>query len=125
MKAISPLWLALVLAFGAAAHAHSNKTIVLTEQTEKPVKARVGDSVEIRLKSQPGTGFSWSPKSDASNLSPLPPMKGQAIPGGWQTQRFRFLAKRAGTYRLIFAYEQPWSGGTKAARTERFTIIVR
>lgn len=118
------IWPALILGLGAATQAHTSKTIILTEQAAKPVKARVGDSVEIRLRSQPGTGFSWLPKSEAAELNALPSMKGQAIPGGWQTQRFRFLAKRPGTYRLIFAYEQPWSGGIKAARTSRFTIVV-
>jgi predicted secreted protein len=124
VKVLAAVILTVASAYPAAVQAHAHKSVILTEQTAAPAKARVGDAVEIRLKSQPGTGFSWSPKSGAANLSPLPALKGQAIPGGWQTQRFRFVAKWPGTYRLIFAYEQPWAGGTKAARTKRFTIIV-
>jgi predicted secreted protein len=130
---VAASWRAIILGLSLAgasvcaapAHGHSGKTIILTEQTGKAVKARAGDVVEIRLRSQPGTGFSWSPKNHAAKVTSLPPIEAQAIPGGWQTQRFRFLAMRAGTYRLTFSYEQPWAGGTKGARSVTFTIRVR
>ena len=129
-----PAWwraivLGLSLAAGsmsaASAREPSGRTIILTEQTGKAVKARVGEAVEIGLRSQPGTGFSWFPKSHAAKVTPLPPIEGQAIPGGWQTQRFSFVAKHAGAYRLTFIYEQPWAGGIKGARFVTFTIKVR
>jgi predicted secreted protein len=129
MKTWRPIILGLSLAAGAAcaapALAQASKAIILTEQSTGVAKARVGQAVEIRLRSQPGTGFSWSPKNDAAKLTTLPPIQAQAIPGGWQTQRFRFLAKRAGTYRLTFSYDRPWKGGEKGARTIAFTIKVR
>jgi predicted secreted protein len=131
MKMVPASWRPIILGlsftagFAGAASAHANRPITLTEQTAGAVKAKAGEAVEIRLRSQPGTGFSWFPKSYAANLTPLPSIQGKAIPGGWQTQRFRFLAKRPGTFRLTFAYEQPWAGGTKGARTATFTIKVR
>jgi predicted secreted protein len=129
MKTWRPIILGLSLAAGSASAAsafgHAGKAIILTEQTAGAVKARVGQAVEIRLRSQPGTGFSWSPKNDAAKLKALPPIQAQAIPGGWQTQRFRFLARRPGTYRLTFSYDRPWKGGEKGARTIAFTIKAR
>jgi predicted secreted protein len=117
----------LELACGTAAtHAASrphgaNTTVVLTEQAAVG-QTRVGVPVEIRLRVQPGTGFSWFPKNLAPNLTAMRPIRGLAVPGGWQIQRFRFLAKHAGTYRLTFSYDQPWARGTKGARSLTFTV---
>ena len=120
-----PLAMLLALGWGAAFAHGTQERVIVTEQTAGAVKARAGEAVQIRLRSQPGTGFSWVPTSRAGSLTPLPPIQGQTIPGGWQTQRFRFLAKRPGTYRLTFSYDQPWKGGTKGARAAAFTIKVR
>jgi predicted secreted protein len=130
MRMATAICLAMVLTLGyGASSAHSRSeagtSIIVTEQTVKPVTARVGQAVQIRLRSQPGTGFSWVPKNYAASLTALSPIQGQAIPGGWQTQRFRFVAKRPGTYRLNFSYDRSWNGGTKGARTRGFTIKVR
>lgn len=99
---------------------------ILTEDSRGMISARVGVPIEIRLRAQPGTGFSWVPRVSASLVTELKPVRSsRAMPGGWQTQRFRFVAKRPGTYRLGFSYEQPWRGGTKGARTKGFLIIAR
>ena len=86
---------------------------------------KVGSPIEIRLKARPGTGFSWSPKKSAGTLSAMESIRGEAMPGGWETQRFRFLANRGGTYRVTFSYDQPWPGGVKAAQSKTFIITVR
>ena len=127
MKAVRAILLAmlLILGSGTAPARGAHGSIVVNEQTKGLVKAKPGEAVEIRLRSQPGTGFSWVSTNYALKLTPLPPIERQAIPGGWQTQRFRFVAKRAGTYRLTFSYDQPWKGGAKGARTATFRIKVR
>ena len=89
------------------------------------MRVKAGAPVEIRLRAQPGTGFSWFPKGPVSMLRSMEPMRGEGTLGGWETQRFRFSTKRAGTYRLAFTYDQPWPGGIKAARSKSFTITVR
>lgn len=126
------MWLpaALALSLGAvpaaANPAKSKPATVLTEQSRGLVTARVGVPVEIRLQAQAGTGFSWVPTRSTDVVTELKPLKGfKALPGGAQTQRFQFLAKRSGTYLLSFSYQQPWRGGTKGARTKTFTIIAR
>jgi hypothetical protein len=88
----------LGLACGTAAtHAASrppgaNTTAVLTEQAAV-AQTRVGVPVEIRLRAQPGTGFSWVPKNLAAHLTAMEPIRGPPIAGGWQIQRFRFLVE--------------------------------
>ena len=113
-------------ACGASERPDMREPMILTEQSpDAAAHARLGQPVEIRLRAQPGTGFSWVPQGPAKFLSPMEPIRGEALPGGWQTQRFRFSVRRAGTYRVTFSYEQPWPGGIKGARVRTFTIGVR
>jgi predicted secreted protein len=131
MAAISRLGL-ILLAFalagsGNAALARKSYATVLTEQSANWVtKVGVGEPVEIQLKTQGGTGFSWFPTSSASKVKALPPLKSsRMLPGGTEVQRFLFKSKRKGTYIVGFSYGQPWNGGTKGAKSRAFTIKVR
>lgn len=128
------IWLAtaFALSLGAAPTSASAKpakakpATILTEQSRGLVTAKVGVPVEIRLQAQAGTGFSWVPTRSADVLSEMKPIRGsKVLAGGAQVQRFQFLANRKGTYLLSFSYQQPWSGGTKGARTKTFTIVAR
>ena len=121
------LILGVVFASGTVAAAKAPQAIVLTGQSAAPVtKVRVGQTVEIRLDAQPGTGFSWGPTRSASTVTALAPLKpSRMLPGGTQIQRFQFKAARKGTYVLGFSYSQPWKGGTKSAKTRTFTIVAR
>ena len=129
-----PMWVATAFALSlgaappsaAAKPAKAKPAMVLTEQWRGLVTARVGVPIEIRLQAQAGTGFSWVPTRSANVLTEMKPIRGsKALPGGTQIQRFQFLASRKGTYLLSFSYQQPWSGGSKGARTKTFTIIAR
>lgn len=112
---------------GPAALTKTYGGVVLTEQSAGWVtKVRPGEPVEIRLKTQAGTGFSWFPTSSASKVKALPPQtSSRMLPGGTEVQRFLFKSKRKGTYIVGFSYGQPWTGGTKGAKSRAFTIKVR
>lgn len=119
--------LAVAAAPAGAKKAEGKPSLILTEDSRGVVTARTGVPIEIRLQAQPGTGFSWSPgRSGAGVLTELKPIQSsKPMPGAAQTQRFRFLSNRAGTYRLNFTYDQPWRGGTKGAQIKNFLIVVR
>ena len=128
------MWLAPAFALGlgaapasaSAKPAKAKPATILTEQSRGLVTAKVGVPVEIRLQAQAGTGFSWVPTRSTDVVTQMKPIRGsKALPGGAQVQRFQFVANRKGTYLLSFSYQQPWSGGTKNARTKTFTIIAR
>ena len=87
----------------------------------------VNSTVEIRLRAQLGTGYSWqlvTPDEDgfhsvgASTISPGP------LPGGWQEQIFSFTATKPGYYHLGFAYRQPWTAPEQALRRLGFNAVV-
>ena len=117
---------ALALA-GSAGVAHAKKpdTIVLTDNSANSVtKVWPGQPVEIRLKGQAGTGYSWQPTSWQSMVKELSSHKASR-PGGTEVQRFQFRTKSSGTYIVAFSYGQSWKGGAKRAKSRSFTIKVR
>ena len=112
---------------GSAALARAPQSIVLTAQSSKSItNVRVGEPVEIRLEAQAGTGFLWIPTRSASMVKAMEPLRPARMrAGGTETQRFRFKAKHKGVYVVSFSYAQPWSGGTKGAKSRSFTISAR
>jgi predicted secreted protein len=100
--------------------------MVLTEESSGAVqRLKVGESAEIRLRARFGTGFSWVAAHRSAGLIPLPQGGSDSPqPGGEAVQRFRFSSARPGTFRVVFDYKQPWSGGLKSGRAS-FTFEVR
>ena len=123
--------MACLAAFAASAPAASKRAEaaaakLVTEDSRSLVSMKVGQSLEIQLRAQPGTGFSWVAARQVPGLKEMKPVKGaRQMPGSAQLQRFRFTPERKGTYRLGFSYDQPWRGGTKNARTKGFVVVAR
>ena len=111
--------------FAESAMARDPDTIVLTSSSPpSPTKVWPGQPVEIRLKAQAGTGFSWRPTNWQSMIRELGSREASR-PGGKEVQRFLFRTKSKGTYFVNFTYGQPWKGGAKDAKSRSFTIQVR
>ena len=108
---------------GAPVLASQSATLLLTEDSSF-AKVDPGQAVEIRLKTQGGTGYSWRPTTYLSKIKELSTRQ-SAMPGGKEVQRFKFKSKKKGTYVVGFTYGQPWKGGTKGAKYRSFTIKVR
>jgi predicted secreted protein len=99
---------------------------VLTEDDSGQISyVAVGATFEIHLRSQLGTGYSWTPESPIeSGLTLLggPSSSAATSPGGWQFQTFTYSAVQSGHYHLVFAYRQPWA--TTVARRLTFELVV-
>ena len=89
-----------------------------------------GDTVEVRLHSTPGTGFSWKvlhvdnavlTQKKAPVFVPPP----QRIPGAEGHLVFDFLAAAPGRSTLQLAYSRPWEKDTAPARTFNVEVTVR
>lgn len=116
-----------VSACGASEGTAVDRGKVLTEGASGSVRTvAVREAVEIRLRAQPGTGFSWVPSGSSRGVISVDPVAPPgSMPGGWELQQFRFSASQPGTYRVTFSYSQPWDGGIKGARSLSFTFEVR
>lgn len=93
------------------------------------VHLTTGETLVVRLPSNPGTGYSWSVQwNDAAILQPRgePVLeKPEAGLGGAPgAQVFRFRALRAGSTGLAFAYHRPWEKKEAPARLYRVTVVV-
>jgi inhibitor of cysteine peptidase len=89
-----------------------------------------GDTLEVRLHSTPGTGFTWKVlQVDKSVLAQknapvfVPPP--QNIPGAEGHLMFDFLAVAPGRSTLQLAYSRPWEKDTAPARTFNVEVTVR
>ena len=95
-----------------------------TENTMDTMKARVGEPLNIRLASTPGTGAIWHLASEPANTNvrheDAEPI-GKGV-GGPVTQIFVFTAKRAGAYELVFVLKRAWE--TNVQSRTRVPIVV-
>jgi len=89
-----------------------------------------GDTVEVRLHSTPGTGFTWKVlQVDKAVLAQkkapvfVPPPRN--IPGAEGHLVFDFLAAAPGRATLELAYARPWEKDTAPARTFNVEVTVR
>ncbi len=94
----------------------------------KTIKTSVGQVVEITLKSNATTGYSWrvvsggnaalSQMGDDNYTAP-----GTPIPGKGGTQTFKYVARKAGSASVKLEYVRPWEAD-KPAQTwsAKFTI---
>ena len=81
----------------------------------------------IRLPTQPGTGYSWTPKGGSSLLRLVksyvePPT--HLLPGGTETQVYVFTPIASGTDELELGYRRSWEHEQPPARMVRFTVTV-
>jgi inhibitor of cysteine peptidase len=89
-----------------------------------------GDTVQVRLHSTPGTGYSWKVTQVNSAVLALqsapvfvPPPPG--IPGAEGHTLFNFQAAAPGSSTLQLAYARPTEKGVKPAQTFSIGVTVR
>jgi predicted secreted protein len=127
-KALLQSSVRLVALAGLLGSAYATSAVTLTEaDAGVPREVGIGATVEIRLRAQLGTGYSWSleaPNELGFHPVKAPSVSGGTLPGGWQDQIFTFSASEPGHYRISFAYRQPWTDSKTAQRRIYFDIIV-
>ena len=101
-------------------------------QNGQAITLNAGQELEIRLVTQPGTGYGWWPRDVASPvlaMAAAPVMlRGDAPPGlmgAPAPQLWRYAGFRSGTQALAFDYKRAWEQGVAPARTVGFTVTVR
>jgi len=122
------IFLYVLLATGVTVAQSSEEGIVITEQqANQTISARRGDSITIKLPTQPGTGYSWQFSSKNSKVAALEGQPeivpdGNVKPGGVETQVFHVRIRRGGKARLVMKYIRPWE--KQASPQKTFTITV-
>ena len=81
----------------------------------------------VRLPTQPGTGYSWTPRAASSLLrlaKSYHETPAHRLPGGVETQVFVFRPVASGTDEIELDYRRPWEHGGAPAKVFRFTATV-
>lgn len=121
-----------VIAIAATAFAQAPPRTVDVSDPQDGGKLMVyqGDTVEVRLHSTPGTGYSWqivdvNKTVLAQKKAPVFVPPPQSVPGAEGHTVFDFLAAAEGSSILQLAYSRPWEKGTAPAKTFSIDVTVR
>jgi len=125
-------WLLLfgsvVLACHAGQSSHSTHNVTESDKGSE-VALRVGDILEVRLRSQPGTGYKWYVHPNSSSLLTLiDETQTKPLTSGFDRpviQVFRFGAKRRGSGILLLHYIRPWEGARPDEETYNVRVSIR
>ena len=122
------IFLYVLLGTCVAVEQSSDEGIVITEQqANQTISAHRGETITIKLPTQPGTGYSWQFSSKNSKVAafegqPEIVPDGNVKPGGVETQVFHVRIRRGGKARLVMKYIRPWE--KQASPQKTFTITV-
>jgi inhibitor of cysteine peptidase len=115
---------------GAPQKSASSVVTITDEDNGKDIDLPAGDTLVLRLKSNPSTGYNWAIKGD-----PLPlrlvksstkknAQTGHAV-GAPVTQEFRLTAVSAGMASLTLEYRRPWEYNVTPAKTFNVKVNAR
>jgi inhibitor of cysteine peptidase len=106
-------------------------SVVVSESNYgKSIQVFVGQKLQVRLASNPTTGYSWSVRETPAQLQLTKSdyaadPQGKNAPGVARYQTVEFMAKSAGKGELKLGYRRPREKDTPPARTFSVTITVK
>ena len=127
ISSLTILTLCTLLFFGC------NSKIVDQSDSIEPgnITIKSGDTFEIKLESNPTTGYSWrlaeSPSGTIQNISNVyePRKTSGNIVGSGGTEIWTFKAVSKGNIILNFEYARPWEKDIKPIKKETYQITVK
>ncbi|WP_019645863.1 protease inhibitor I42 family protein [Novispirillum itersonii] len=128
-RLVSSLLVSSLLACGLAALLSAGAAAA--ERIEQ--RATLGETLEIRLRSNPSTGYAWTLDTASSQGVPgllrpagenySAPAGNPPPPGAGGAQVFRFEPQAKGQARLLFTYQRPWEAKSAEHVTEALITI--
>ncbi len=132
-RAVRPILrfsLALALLVAVAGELSAERVVDVSDPDNGgTVQLSRGDTLRVRLKSAPGTGYSWEIRTidaqmlaEASAWKFVPPPK--QIPGAEGHAVFEFRAAAAGRTTLEMNYVRPWERNVAPARIFKLAVNI-
>jgi len=119
----------LGFAFACADVACAQPRVIAIAEAQNGTTTTIGKDqiLEIRLPTQAGTGYSWTPA--ANPTVPLKLTRSDTTsadrPGGPQTQFFLLQPTNTGAGDVVINYSRPWEKDKPPARTFVLHVVVR
>jgi inhibitor of cysteine peptidase len=123
----APLWILLALLVSCT----YRSAIVLTETDDRrTVAIDAGETLEIRLASNPTTGYRWALANPVEHLEMVGgnasfEPSASALAGAGGHEIFLFRAKTVGREVIDLRYARPWETDAAPARVYQLTVEVR
>ncbi len=122
----------VLIALLTACDASPSHTIVVTDEANgTTVSLRPGQTLVVRLKANPTTGYRWELIKVNQAILKLtgkagytPSISDQQIVGSGGTAEWRFEAVGSGTTVLTLHYLRPWTSNAKPAKMFSLTVKV-
>lgn len=121
--------LAIVWAAGCS-RPPANRTVTVSDSDRgRTIELVVGDTLQVRLRGNPTTGFQWSTVAADSNVvraAGMPQFISEKdLVGSPGTEAWRYVAVMQGSTRLELAYQRPFETGVAPAKTYDLNVVVR
>jgi inhibitor of cysteine peptidase len=121
---------ATMLIMAAIANSQTRLTDVSDPDNGGSLQLKQGDDLQLRLKSTPGTGYSWQIlQIDKTKLvqqgAPTWVAPPKQIPGAEGHTVWHFLAGAPGRCELDLEYIRPWEKNTAPARTFKLLVAIK
>lgn len=125
------LFIALGLPLMAACSHTPDGPVMLEQVSQCPITLHNGQTLTLRLPSNPTTGYRWLLQHPAANiLRSLGPEvytdpEEAGLVGSAGRSSWRFQSKAPGESHLILIYQQPWAPEVKPVKTFDCAVTVR
>jgi len=126
------LTVALCVAVPAQEHSSSNASIVTITQADdgKSIEVNAGQRLQVKLPSNPSTGFDWTLSGDPAPLKlrktfHVKNSKSSTMPGSPRTTVFELSMGASGVTNLTFVYRRSWEYNVAPAKTFSVRVNVR
>ena len=131
LRAVAIASLLAVWPCGGAVGQEAKSSVTVTgTDSGRVVNLKTGDTLAVRLASNPSTGYSWDVSKGKADVllernkvfergaadSPL---------GTGGTDVWMFEAVKEGKQKVTFTYRRPWEKGASAAKTVWYSIVVQ
>ena len=129
---ITCLIIALCMAVAANGHSSTSASIVTVTEADngKAVELNAGQTLQVKLASNPSTGYDWTLDGDPSPLKLVKSFhqankKTAGMPGAPQTTVFKLSAASAGAANVRLVYRRSWEYNVAPAKTFSVRVNVR
>ncbi|MFC2032141.1 protease inhibitor I42 family protein [Chloroflexota bacterium] len=101
---------------------------------EQILQVQLGETFEVKLCSNPTTGFRWSEEAQISDSTVLrqenhefigPESEPPPPPGTPGQEVWTLNALKEGSSKILFEYSRPWEGGEKGEWTCTVNVVVK
>jgi len=106
----------------------------INHNIDQMLEVQAGETFEVKLCSNPTTGFQWSEEAQINNPAILkqvdhnfigPESEQPPPPGTPGQETWTFKALQQGSGKIYFEYSRPWEGGEKGEWTCTIDVIVK